>query len=48
MTFMYSLETGKADDWPVQLLVNDEKPFNFKIYTGAQRIESQSMQVCKH
>ena len=33
--FMYSLETGKSDDWPVQLLVNDVKPFNVKIDTGA-------------
>ena len=44
--FKYSLETGKSDDWPVQLLVNDVKPFNVKIDTGAQ-CYVLSLKACK-
>lgn len=44
--FMYSLDSGKEDDWTVQLLVNDAKPINFKIDTGAQ-CNVMSLKACQ-
>lgn len=43
---MYSLDSGKEDDWTVQLLVNDAKHINFKIDTGAQ-CNVMSLKACQ-
>lgn len=43
---MYLLDSGKKDDWTVQLLVNDAKPINFKIDTGAQ-CNVMSLKACQ-
>ncbi|XP_062589079.1 uncharacterized protein LOC134250729 [Saccostrea cucullata] len=45
--FMYSIDTHKDDDWTVKLLVNDAKPINFKIDTGAQ-CNVMSLKACKY
>lgn len=43
---MSSLDSGKEDDWTVHLLVNDAKPINFKIDTGAH-CNVMSLKACQ-